>query len=52
MYIPMEVVDGILFLVLYIVICELLRRKVAWPKKHPVITYVLVFLILGSLNEY
>ena len=49
MYIPIDlVVEITLFLLIYILICELLRRKVAWPKKHPVLTYLLVLLVLGS----
>ena len=48
MYIPIELAEMVLFLVIYILICELLRRKVAWPGRHPVLTYLLVLLILGS----
>ena len=39
-------------LLLYIGICELCRRKLAWPKKHPVLTYVLVFILLSVISAF
>ena len=38
-------------LLIYIVIAELLRWKITWCKNRPVLTYILLFLLLGSLGE-
>ena len=43
-----EIFFGLFF---YIVIAELLRWKVTWCKTRPVLTYILLFLLLGILGE-